>query len=250
MSRRFPSRERRQVGGHSTPSAAHVLVGVGGFSATSYYQTANPGGEAGTNTGFGVAVLFRVPTQAVSSGARILTERQNGSVAGWTYYTAGTQTQLRCEFCDAGGITRLGPVYTITAGDVGKVMMGIAVFDGTHIRHYVNRAEVATAVAITGYTASSSRQYLGSRAGSLSTTCEVYSVSTFRGVATLGQVQAAFDLTKALKEARSPLGETFRWSAKHGTPPSSLLPLAGADTMSIQGSGLAAVYGISPVWGW
>lgn len=246
---------RQSIGGVPASQemvSAVALSGARGFTTTNHFQTADPGGEAGVAAGFGVAVLFSVASQAVASTPRILTERQNGSVAGYTMYTLGTNTSIRTEVTNGAAASVTGPIYTITAGDVGKVMMAITVHDSTNIRMYVNRAEVAAAVPIVGYTASASRQYIGSRgaAGFPADGITIYGVSAFRGTYTLKQIQSLFDDVKLARDiCGSGLLATNAWSVKRSGLASLANQGSGSDAMTAVGTPTADLTA-NPTWGW
>lgn len=231
--------------------SAVSMSGAAGFSVANYFQTADPGGEAGVASGFGVACLFSIASQAVASAPRVLTERQNGSVAGYVMYTNTTHSTLRFEMANGGGASILGPVYTITAADVGKVMMAVMVHDSAAIRLYVNRAEVGAGTAIVGYTASASRHYIGGRGASLpADNTTIYGVSAFRGTFTLKQIQSLFDDVKLARDiCGSGLTATNAWSVKRSGLSSLVNQGSGSDAMTAVGAPTASVNS-APVWGW
>lgn len=249
-------------GGASRPASLEMInavkmVGATGWTGSDYCQTANPGGEAGDAGGFGVVVLMTIKSQAVSSASRIITERQSAGTAGYSLQTLTTNAGIRFFAANGVGTTLGSATYTVTASDVGKIMMVVGVHDGDELRLYVNRAEAGAAQAIVGYTAASIQQTIGARSTGQFPLAEttIYGVSTFRGVKTLAQIQALYDDVKLARDILgSGMGPTNGWSFKRagGTvPPASVANLgSGADAMSRVGSALTYDVVAQPVWGW
>ena len=247
-----------ELGNRLEPVSLGQMIGATGWTGSDFFQTANPGGEAGDAAGFGVVLLFRVNTQSVASATRILTERTSG-LAGWLMFTGTTNASLTFFSYDATPAAVGSPAYTIAAGDVGKLMMAVGVHDTTHVRLYMHRVEVGsgTAQGTPGYTAASARQTVGARSNGTvpADGVTIFGISTYRGVKTLAQIQALYD---DVKIARDILGSghspTNGWSLKRAggaAPPASVSNLgSGTDAMSRAGSSLTYNVVSQPVFGW
>jgi hypothetical protein len=119
----------------------------------------------------------------------------------------------------------------------------------------VNRVELGSGTAITGYTASAAAHGIGSRGATFPATgVTIYGVAAGRGAKTLAQVQSMFDDVKlAYDVLGSGLSPTNAWSFKRAggsTPPASVANLAGADAQTRTGAPTYSTTIGGAVWGW
>jgi hypothetical protein len=233
-----------------------MVYGISGWTAANYYETASPGGIAGVDTGFGVWGLIRVDSQAVASATRRIFNRSSSSATGWFVRTGTTNATLVFGAASGAGVGTTAPAYTITAGDVGKVIGFVGVHDGSNLRLYVNRVEVGSGTAITGYTPQSTATRIGARNTGLepADNITILGCAGGHGVPSLAEVQALFDLMKSSCDVRSISGKTSSlWSAKRDfagtTAPATLDDKSGSEDMSRVGSALTASSWV-PSWGW
>lgn len=199
------------------------MLALSGLSAAYYYATALGGGETGIDTGFGGASAF-VLTALPASGTWVLQGRYPSAVAGWQHVvtnTSGVVTVQSIMVSGAGGLIT-GPQRVVTPADLGRVL--VSAFQhtgaGSQVRHYMDRIEVGTPVAIVGFTApsASTRHTLGSQDAVAPLGGHILGVMTWRGVPTLGQLQSSlFDATRLagdLPKTVDGVTVTHRWSLK------------------------------------
>lgn len=234
------------------------LTGVKGITAADYYQTQTPGGEEGVSTGFGVVVLFRVDSQSVASAFRMLLDRFNGG--GYGIFTNLTNTVLSWQSSNgSGGFPSVS--YTITAGNVGKIMMAIGEHSNDTLKLYVNRADTVTPGACVGYTAASPavQTCVGTRRGTIpATSITIYGAATYRGALSLSQASAVFDRTKLAGDISFPESTknlvTNLWSFRDAHPahPPETVANRGPGTNSMSKVGSAVAYSPLniPPWAW
>jgi hypothetical protein len=193
------------------------LFALTGFSALSFLETAVSGGEAGVNTGFGIASLIiikSIPATAQRAGGR----SANGTSEGWLAPYVAAGGGLQAYFTNAAGTISSTPTYQLSASDVGRVMLQIAYHDGSTARQHVNRIAGATSANI-GYLASASRHCMGSmQLGSQpGDQLAVLSQVTFRGNPTQTQFEAYFDAARATGDLPGVIAGatvTHRWSLR------------------------------------
>lgn len=234
------------------PPPAPVLYGVQGFSISNYYQSANPGGIAGSASGFWVALLCRVDQQ-IAPGSRALIARFN--TIGWQLTTTLSNGQFSFQATDGGGTTRNSLSYTIQPADLGKVMHVSGVHDGSTIRLYVNGVGVGAATACVGFTPLADRTYIGRRAVGLPNSNGIFfGACGGHAVVTAAEVTAHANACKAAADIVPIAGKTNSlWSVKQdqagAAPPVLDDKSAGAQDMDLVGA-LTLVSVTSPVWGW
>lgn len=210
-------------------------VGAIGFAAGNYLQTANPGGEAGVGTGFGVWLMFRPVTQA--GGATQIIFDRAAAGQGFAFYTAVGNTSLLFGVNDGVGAFINSPSYTLTASHVGKTILACGLHSGSRVKLYVETEVAAPGTAVTGYTATSAQTCIGGRRGTFpSDGCEVFGAVTFSGTLTATQIADAFEKARLINAIPPIPGETHRWDMMRNPPPASLLDQTGTDHMTAVGS--------------
>lgn len=221
-------------------------------------RTANPGGIAGTASGFFAAALFRFVSTPASS-ARALCGRSNNSNAGWYIYAGATHNQLYCRMFNGVGTSVNSPIYSVVAGDLDKVCGVVAVHDGSYVRLYVNRVEVGSGTAIVGYTAHAQGTEIGGQGNgagaynisSNSGPCQLFGVTGGAGIPSLANVQAWFDACKSnyTCSAMPSVGSEHRWLCTSATSPIADVGTVPEDA-SYTPSGMSVVTLSNPTWGW
>lgn len=145
--------------------ASPIVHGVTDFAAAKYLTTAVGKGIGITVASFWKAYLLRVDSVTVSSSARALGARI-AATAGWDFLTLGTNTSIRMEVANAAGTYVLSPVISITAADVGKLLLVMCTVDlGTsQLLSFARRAQIAGFTTVSGYKppAASAAEVLGS----------------------------------------------------------------------------------------
>jgi hypothetical protein len=207
--RRIPALFRRGAPrGGSNVVQDQNLYALANFSAANYLQTAMLGGETGAPApGFGAVMLFYV--SALPTTQQIIFHNlDSGATVGW-YWQLST-TSLR--FC--GQATT---AYTITASDVGKLLVAHAVYTGSAFRIVVNRVQIGVDTSA-GITVGTQRTQLGQwNATQLFTNGGVLATMTHRGAPSVAQMQAYSDSARALGDLPASIdGATVahRWSVK------------------------------------
>lgn len=187
-----------------------ILYGASGFTLNHYYEATT--GISGHPSGFWVATLFRIDTQAVASKARIIVAKR-ADTDGWQIYTNATNSTLYgCVQTTSNYY--LTPAVTLAAGDVGKLLLAVMVYDvGTQkIRMYYKRVEQGTGTTTAGtYTVPTA---IPMRVGRSNSTGDASANGlTVFGVAggdggqiALGRIQAYHDAAMALEDLPPTMG--------------------------------------------
>ena len=236
-------------GGGGPPPVDPTMYGVQGFSTADFYQTALPGGIAGTAAGFWVSCLLRLDALVVANRS-FLGRFTTG--AGWIF-TVTSAHNLIFQLVDGGGVIRASANFPVTAV-AGKIMHVAAVFDGAALRLHVNRSQVGAPTALSGFTVANERMLAGKRAtGSATTSGTMFGVCGGHAVPTLAEVEAQADAIKLAGDIVAIPGKTDSlWSVKQdqaGTAPAVLDDKVGLEDMAAQGAP-ALVSDPAPVWGW
>lgn len=241
---------RRNLLASQPKTPANTLYGFNGITGTNFYQTASPGGEPGSASGFGFFALWR-PDTVSPAGALI----SRFGVGGYAIdLSAGS---VRAYMVDGSAGTVIAPTYTVLAGDVGKVQLALAVHDGTKVRLYNQRVEVGAGSAITGYTAATTTQQseLGERGnpgvGNALSNGTLFGGGAFTGAPSLAQIQAFFDAVKTGAGIPTTIGGGTMTHVWRGAAfvPASLADKVGSDAMSRVGSPTAVTL-TNPTWSW
>lgn len=237
------------------PPTGPVLYGLQSFTTADYYQSVNnPGGIEGNATGFWVAALFRIDTQAVASATRALFARYSSApLAGWGFLTTGTNAVF--SFYNIDGVVSARPVnYGIAASNVGKIMLGVGVREPGQIRLYVNKVQSGAPFALTGFTPAVDRTYVGRRtSGNPASSATFFGGCGGIGIPTLAEIEAQADAVKVAGDIVEIPGKTDSlWSPKQdqaGSAPALLEDKIGAEDMQRVGAPVL-VQVTNPVFGW
>lgn len=229
----------------STP----VRYAVSGVSDANRFTTLV--GEPGDASGFFAGVALTVETQVVASATRGLISRTNGS-AGFDIRLTGTNSILTAGFADGAGAYSTNGASPVAAGDVGKVLFYMLVWDAAvgRVRAYAKRVEVGTGTVRTGYTvpptAASHPWTIGglSYAGYAASGVTIHSVIAGRGVPSLAVFQALSDdvvanngrLTLVVPGTTMLIDTTLDITANGGAMPSQLLDRVGNNHFAREGT--------------
>lgn len=129
-------------GAPGLPILGHSLVGVG-----NRYVSAAGAGILGNAAGFYVAGLVAFMATAA---ANYVARNHAASTDGWRLWVGSTGL---LTFGQTNGATALilSPTFDISSL-LGRVLAVCGVYTSTHVRLYVNGAQVGSGTAITGYT--------------------------------------------------------------------------------------------------
>ena len=218
------------------------ITGATSFDGSNYFSTAS--GIAGVDTGFWVAVLFMLNSTA-SSTTRYL-GRTTSASAGWFLQTLTTHGSLRFLATAADTTQKIAPVYTVQASDYGKLMMAVGVHEGAAnvVKLYVNRAQVGTSTACTGYTAPTATNRIGDTFSS----GHIFGAAGGHGVPALADIQAYFDAVKSARQMVAMSGVTTGrvWRCDRASTLTDVV--GGSATMTVTG---ALTTTRQPyAWGW
>jgi hypothetical protein len=224
------------------------IQGLSGFSAANYLSNAGlTSGIRGDNTnGMWNEALIR--PDAVPSGTQYI-EMAWLTLSGQAIYSSGAGLS---PFALNGTVLVAGPVRTIAATDVGKLMLvGGTAGPSNLVRTFINAAEVGAGSALTGYTKTSGIAFaVGARAAA--SPASSYSIFGIAG----GDVeQVAADhaaRAAAIKAAGSFVATggatpTHAWSLIDGR--SSFSDLIGSDALTLAGT-LTRAQIIVTSWPW
>lgn len=240
-------RSGRRGGGGGAAPAAPQMVGIEGFTTTSFYRSAANVLMANA-TPFGVAVAVHV--LAVPTGNEHIFALDGVIARGWRLATlAGANVRFACI---NGAVAIINsPVSAITAGDIGEVVLFVGVNEGATVRLYRAGAQVGAGTAIAGYTAATAadRSAVGIRS-----TSDIDAAASFRfvgglsftGAPTLSDVQAWTAATQASLTVEDMGGTgvvvTDRWRASDNVAVgASWVDGVGGKTLTKTGSGLTSV---------
>lgn len=186
-----------------------------------YYTTPNPGGEAGTATGFGIAILFYLPTLTgfAAFNSPMLDRSTTAPVAGYLSYFGSGPLTFAAVNTSAAFIS--SPARPFVASDVGRIHLHVGLHTGAggFLRNYGDRREVGSGTPISGYTAASAPMLIG-RSGNFSgngSIAQILSTLTFQGTPSSADILALFDVVRNLGELPNSFTGatvTHRWSAK------------------------------------
>lgn len=224
------------------------IQGLSGFSTSNYLANAGlTSGIRGDNTtGVWADVLIR--PDAVPSGTQYLQAAWLGT-QGQAIYSSGTGLS---PFVLNGTTSAAGPVRTIAAADVGKLMLaGSAAGPANLVRTFINGAEVGAGTALTGYQKTTAMAYsVGARAAA--SPASSYSIFGIAGgdveqVAANHAARAA-----AIKAAGSfvttgGVAPTHAWAVIDDR--SSFSDLIGSDALTLTGT-LTRAQCIVTSWPW
>lgn len=249
MSRRLRAgRGGRGRGGRGGSGALGPLLGLSDMTVANYAQTAAPGGVGTAAAPYWVAVLASITSQAASATRVLLASNQSAS--GWEFRTNGFNATAGFYANNGAGTLVVSPLFTVTAGHVGKELLLVGVHDGTVLRLYVDALEVSSGTAITGYTPHVGRMRLGQRpTGTLpATDITLYGWAGGHAAPSLAQVQQYFADVKAARRMVAMAGVTTQ-SIWNVTDIVSVLDSVGTDHMPVTGTP-TLVTKPTPTWSW
>lgn len=214
--RRLPALFRRGAprgGGGAQPSDP-LMYGLSSLSTLSRMETASGGGEAGTATDFGFAVMFRYDQYLSVNGS--IYNAINGST-GWTAETAGFLFTM-------GAFSAGGAYYSATLGmtpsDVGRIFLAVFRLTPAGSTMTLSRTAVPSAnVLINAKPSSPSVNAVGARANATnaSTNTTYLGSLAFRGVPSDAQVASFMIEARTLGDMPQTIGgfaPTHRHSVK------------------------------------
>lgn len=217
------------------------MYAVTGFTASDYYATANPGGESGSNAGWGVAYAIRLLTNPA-------TTRVVGGRSAWDL-RLNTSNQL--QLIDAGGAS--SPLITTSL----MKWMHIAFvwdFSALKLRSYLSGVEVGVGSSSAAWAAgAAAAQYLGKRNDGFPIgAAQVSGMVTWTGVITPTELVAHYVSCKSNLDVAAITGvavtPTHRWTARNDRAAiGTLTDLTGSSNMIATGS--PSLYADNaPIW--
>ncbi len=220
-----------------------ILTGLSNLGTANYYSSAT--GFAGTVApwwGLWLGVIEK--NTGITSGVRVIAGRRNATTGeGFGIYTNGTNSSIGFIVSN-GSTTSTSPSSIIAAADVGKLVLGAAVFDSSgKARWYWKRVEQGTGgTALTGsyVPANSDLFYWGRRSDGLGADNLTHAGLCFGlGEPTLAQIQATFDLVMAKERIEPMVGFTpsslYRLPTGATAAPATLTDLAAGADLTLTG---------------
>lgn len=202
------------------PSAK--LYGISDFSPLNQYATQVSGGEAGA-LGLTSFALCRIESMASTVNPRVLVDRFQNGVGGWTSYFNATAGTFQGAVHDGGAVVRNTALAPFLPSDIGKMLLlAVQLTTTGALRVFFMRAQQYGAdTVITGFTPAAARHLIGNRQESLSNLpligVSVFAHATVHGDLTLAQMQDVYDQTRIAETIpESVLGVTWahRWTAR------------------------------------
>lgn len=245
--RRLGARAGRRVFSGAGVSAPAAVTYYGWDpNATHYYYAT---GENGISTGFLAAALY-IPNDL--SVRKPILSTYNGS-GGWQIDVTNTNG-MRFLMRDGVGLKQ-APAGTLAAGDIGKVMMHVLYFDGSTLHGYLRRVESGGGTAASGFTSSGLTVKWGARGDltevSTAGSTTLMGFATFRGTASLAEIQAYYDAVKTASAMTSTLGSmTLTHLVNHaGGSPNPIVATTG-NNMTKSGTESSTPTMSSLTWSW
>lgn len=226
------------VGRYPIPDLRLPRYVVKGFSASNRYTTS--GGEAGSATGFGVAILYRVDA---ALGSNEYLASKVSAAGGWEIQTQSGS--LRWRMYNGAAAQVFSQSVALTANGWWDVVL--CLYDGSSVRIFRARNEITPGTSATGFTAASigTPQTLGCGManGAPATNIAIAACMTFQGVPTAQEILDLYKATKAAGDLPSTFGSTtvtHLWSVKRDFPAAgaagNLTDQVGSDTMTLDGA--------------
>lgn len=136
-------------GGKAPVTPTRRIEGLSGYTAGLTLATGNNQGIQGALAGFWAAMIVRVDSQATSATRIIFNSFQGGASKGWDLRSGGFNASFAFNAYFAG-VAKQSPVYTWAAGNVGKLALIHALYDGALLRLFVQGVEVGVGTAAGG----------------------------------------------------------------------------------------------------
>lgn len=226
------------------------MLGLTGFTASNYAETANPGGIAGDAGGFWGAALFSVLAQVTNVQRAIVSRLNNGGAQGWEIRTMNSNTTMNILAYSGSSSAIASPAFTIPAAYVGKEMLALGVHTGTHLRLYVDALEVGAGTPIVGFRAATTNMRMGGRSitGIPATDVTIYGEAGGIGAPTLAQIQQYFADVKAAR-AMVPMTGVSTQGIWNVTDTVTVRDSVGTDHMAVVGTPTLTTKQ-TPDWSW
>lgn len=223
-----------------------ILYGANGFTNSDAYAGSGVPSFVGSAAGFWAAVLLFVELQSGAS-TRVLFGNYGagGANVGWLIQALGTNSTLSFVAASGANAAVTSPSQTISAGDVGKLLLAIGVHNGSALQFFCKRVQVGTSTAITGYSSSTSPVNLGrdARVSFGASNLRIFGGAAGLGVPSLAEIQALHDDVMANEDIRPIPGKTdFLASVKRdalangGVIPTQITDRIGTHHLTKQGS--------------
>jgi hypothetical protein len=218
--RRIPATMRRMPGGRSggtggggqASSGVEALVGLSGFSAANFMQTAAGGGEAGVASGFLVAALFRALANTPSATEVITANTAPGITQGYYLRMDGGGGAITLLVGIDGSPAAAGAAAVIIPSELGRLHLCLLYLDASAIGLWIDRNKrTSAAVNVAGYQVPVSSQTVGRWLHDPAQTAkdlDILAVASYRGRPTDAQVQAYFDAARSLGDLPATMGGT------------------------------------------
>jgi hypothetical protein len=248
--------------------AAPILYGTAPLDTTNKYIACAGGTSATHQSALWFAMLLVVTSQPALGVQYLGGKRDTGPSTGWGFVSTLNNTQIAPRLSTSANAALAGPIATVAAGDVGKLLLIGGTLDAVsgHLRTYHRRAEVSTGASLSGGTylpAASSPCVMGGRVASLGgasldtvSGVRILGMMCGRGIPGLARWQAAFDAAQAREDLIAIPGYTEHlWSltasvkGNGGVMPATIADQVGTDHMTVYG-GLQGEGNFARSWGW
>lgn len=224
-----------------------IEYGADAFTDTDYFGSA-AGTFPGAAAGWWWCQPIVIESQSVTSKTRSIVGENGGP--GWEIRTSGTNSLLLAVASDGGGVFRNSPSITISASDLGKLLLFFVVWDGAKLHTYAKRVENSTGTAMTGYTPANGSISTFFRMGrhTSSATLNADGIRALGGmggnsIPSLAEIQAAHDAYLAFDDIVEIPGKTDYFQsmkldviANGGTLPATLTDRKGGKNLAKTGA--------------
>ncbi|MDB5716298.1 MAG: hypothetical protein JWO15_3695, partial [Sphingomonadales bacterium] len=246
VERRLGSSMRR--GGRNSDGvefpADYFLYGINNFSVLNYLMTPNPGGEAGTTTGFGVVQLVRF--DSLTGVSQVPSSRGAASSGGW-FFNIDASSNLKFSAKSTAAFPA-SPLRALSPTDLGRVHCVIGLHTGASglVRLLVDRAEIGAGTATTDYLTTAAATGMGvlTSVAQPANGCTILAESSFWGIPSTSQLQDYFDAVRLTGDLPPTIGGatvTHRWSMKDELR--TLPDFTGRQTFSVRGFNGSSAFG-------
>lgn len=228
-----------------------LVYAVDSLSTSNYYRGVSGEGLAG-GTSMWAATLFILDSTPV--GSDYLHMRGQAAVRGWRLYVTSANRTL---FSIVNGVGT-----NVTSPNVGSVPTAqvsgvVGTYDGATVRCYLNRAQLGSGTAATGYTAPNAGDLyaIGVRSNATSPfdTGKILGTCGGTGVPSLANIQSWFDNAKTAKDVVDMVGATttHMFSVRENgrtIPPTWVEEKATGEDLTRTGT--PTLHSEEPTWAW
>lgn len=202
-------------------AASRKLYALSNFSAANFYATPNGGGEAGVETGFGIAQFVQVTSLA---GQQFVAD--SGLVAqpyaGYQHFVGGSNDVTGNVATSTTTVSGTPALRKLLSSDLNRLFLLVLVYaPGVGVLSYVDRAAGAAGAAAAYLPSVGVPHFWGVQSAAGGSPCvgiRALAQLAFRGVPSDAQIKELYDIVRAKGDLPTPVewpyGSSHRWNLK------------------------------------